>query len=193
MISRQLTPSSASPSRSAEVMPPTTVLERYAPRHVALRVEEDLDVARAVRRDAAQVGQGEVVEVPFRHEDGDALVVDAQEVLEAAEAILGAAFLGRGAGQRDAVAAAELEQQLGLKRALDVQVQLGLRQATQERLEGGVGEGERGGVGHGAPSGHRLTPLYPLGAIAARRAAGEGGLTLGGVRLCREGGVRRGW
>ena len=94
MMSRQLRPSSASPSRSALRDASDHVLERYAPRHVALRVEEDLHVAGAVRGDAAHVGHGQVVEVLLCHEDGDALVVDVQEVLEVVEAVLGATLLG---------------------------------------------------------------------------------------------------
>src|SRR3546814_12611348 len=43
--------------------------EGYAAPGVSLRVEEDLRVAHSVLRDAAQVGQGEVVEIRFRSEE----------------------------------------------------------------------------------------------------------------------------
>ena len=132
MMSRQLTPSSVSPSRSARVMPPTTSANGTPLRHVALGIEEHLHVPGAVRRDAAHVGRRQVVEVLLGDQDRDSVEVDVQEVLEVAEAVLGAALLRRRARQLDAVAAAELQQQFGLERALDVQVQLRLGQATDE-------------------------------------------------------------
>src|SRR3546814_11815267 len=42
--------------------------EGYAAPGVSLRVEEDLRVAHSVLRDAAQVGQGEVVKIRFRQQ-----------------------------------------------------------------------------------------------------------------------------
>ena len=74
-------------------------------------------------------------------------------------------------GKTDAVAVAELEQKLGLERALDVHVQLGLGQAAHERDHGGAGSGGLagiGGVGHTSSFGPSVEPLYPLHTIAAR-------------------------
>ena len=109
---------------------------------MALRIEEDLDVPRAVSLGAAQVRHRELVEILFGDEHVDAGVIEVQEVLQVVEVVGGAALFGGGAGQRDAVAFAELQQHLGFERALDVHVELGLGNAADERVHGLV-------VGHG--------------------------------------------
>ena len=63
MMRRELTPSSRSASTSARADALDDDGEGHAARHVALRVEEHLDVPRAVGVRAPQVGGGELVEV----------------------------------------------------------------------------------------------------------------------------------
>ena len=98
---------------------------------VGLRIEEDLRVAHALVRRAPQVRRREVGEVLLGHEHGAARVVQVEERLEIVEHVRRAHRLDVRVRQRDAVARRELEHQLRLERALDVQVQLGLGQALQ--------------------------------------------------------------
>ena len=60
-------------------------------------------------------------------------VVDVEEALQVGELVRRAQRLDRRPGERDPVAPREPEHELGLERALDVQVQLGLRHRPQQR------------------------------------------------------------
>ena len=62
-------------------------LERDAARGMGLRVEEDLDVTNALCAGAGQVGDRELVEIPFVDEHRARPVVDVQERLQVAEAV----------------------------------------------------------------------------------------------------------
>src|SRR3546814_18553555 len=106
---------------------------------MALRIEEDLGMADVVLRDAAQVGQGEIVEILLGEQHRHALVVEVEKILQAGESIGRAQRLDVGVGQGNAVALSEGEHHLRLQRAFDVQVKLRLRQAgaTSEKRGGG--------------------------------------------------------
>src|SRR5438128_3799084 len=101
-------------------------LERYASIGVGLRIEEDLRVAHALGGGPRQVGPGQIVEILFRQKHAAASVVDVEERLEIAEDVGAADLLDGGIGQLDTVAPRQLEHQLGLECAFDVQVQFGL-------------------------------------------------------------------
>ena len=114
-------------------------LERDAAVSVRLWVEEQLDVDETLGCDPSEVGHRKVVEVVFRPEDGHALVVLRQERGEVPE-IVGCPHLGdRCVRQLEPIAPCQLELQLRLQRALDVQVQLGLGDRSDERLDVHVG------------------------------------------------------
>jgi hypothetical protein len=98
--------------------------QRHPVAQVGLRVEEDLGPADPGRRGPVQVRLRQVVEVLLPLQDTQVRVVQVQEGLQAVELVPGPQF-GRVRGrQRDAVARRQPDQQLGLKRAFDVQMQL---------------------------------------------------------------------
>src|SRR3546814_3023673 len=74
-------------------------------------------MAAAVRRDAGEVGHGQVVEVLLGPQHARALVVDVQEVLQVGEGVGGAHLLDRGERQRQPVAAGEGEHLPRLERS----------------------------------------------------------------------------
>ena len=113
--------------------------EGDAPVRVGLGIEEDLGVPDIVRRGAAEVGEGEVVEVLLRLQHGGPGVIDVEEVLQVGEGVGRAHRLDVREGDLDPVAPGEGEHLLRLQRALDVQVQLGLGQAGDEGVEIGHG------------------------------------------------------
>jgi hypothetical protein len=97
-------------------------LDGDAARGVCLRVEEDLGMPHAVRARPLEVGTRQVAEVALGLQHGHALVVDVEERLQVAERVGRAQLLDAREAQRDAVARGQLEHQLGLERALDVEV-----------------------------------------------------------------------
>jgi hypothetical protein len=107
-------------------------LESNAAAGVGLRVEEDLGMEDILGAGLFQIGPGHVVKVLLGLQDGHALVVEVEEVLQLGELILGAQRLDRRVGQVDAVAFGEPKHGVRLDRPLDVQMQLGLRQAFNE-------------------------------------------------------------
>ena len=137
MMSRQLTPRlglavAQRPGDAAD-----DVGEGHASRHVALRVEEDLHVADAVGGDAAHVGGREVVEVLLRDEHGHARRSRCRgSCWRSLNRYWARHSSADEQGSVDAVAPPELEQQLRLERALDVQVQLRLGQPADEAPDG---------------------------------------------------------
>ena len=136
---------------------------------VGLRVEEDLGVAHVVGAGAREVGGGEVVEVLLLEEHARSRVVDVEEVLEVREGIGGPHLLDGAVGQPDPVALRDGEHELGLERALDVQVELGLRKGGHEvrdvRPRGGPAGPVRSLLVHvvSVPPGSRLSqPAGPI-------------------------------
>ncbi len=114
---------------------PQTVDDRFesdATASMALRIEEDLGVAHVLCRRPPQVRHGEGVEVLLLQQSLHALVIEVEEVLQIAEVIGGLQGGDAVVPQGDAVAPGELEHQLRLEAALDVDVQLGLRDAGDE-------------------------------------------------------------
>ena len=101
-------------------------LERDAAIRVRLGIEEDLGVAHALASGPNQIGPGQVIEVLFLEKYAAARVIDVEEGLQVAENISVAHVLDRGIGQRNSVSACQLEHQLRLECALDVEMELGL-------------------------------------------------------------------
>jgi hypothetical protein len=89
---------------------------------VRLRVEEDLGVPDALPGRTVQVPSSEVVEVLLGDEGTTPRVVDVEEGLEVVEHVRGAHRLDIGIWQLDPVPLREPEHELGLERALDVEV-----------------------------------------------------------------------
>jgi hypothetical protein len=138
-----------------------------ATRRVGLRVEEDLAVHDVVVRRALEVRPGHGVEVVLGDQHAGAGVVHVQEALQVREGVGRSQRLHAGVGQRDAVAPGQLEDQLGLQRALDVDVQLGLGRHAQQRQQVRAGNvGKVDGQGHGQDPGGDGPTLS-----AGRRAA----------------------
>ena len=118
-------------------------LEGHAAVGVGLRIEEDLGVPDAVGVRPLEIGPGQVVEVALDEEHLRALVVDVEKVLQPGE-LVGPADLAHGAeAQRHPVALRDLEHQLRLERALDVQVQLGLGKVPNEVVHAQSRSGRR--------------------------------------------------
>jgi len=98
----------------------------------------DLGPAHPGRRGPGQVRAGQVVEVLLLLEDTQAGVVQVQEGLQAVEPVPGPEFPGITGGQRDVVADGQLDQQLGLERAFDVQMQLSDRKHGRDSAARGT-------------------------------------------------------
>ncbi|CAM5677551.1 hypothetical protein SFUMM280S_08902 [Streptomyces fumanus] len=109
-------------------------LHADAPGEVGLRVEEDLRVPHALRGGAGEVGVGEVLEVPFGAQNGRQRVVQVQEGLEVGEAVRLAQGVRVGVREGDTVAGGQLESQLRLQGAFDVQVQFRYGQGHQRMV-----------------------------------------------------------
>ncbi|GAA4854623.1 hypothetical protein GCM10023201_55750 [Actinomycetospora corticicola] len=116
-------------------------LDRDATGEVGLRVDEQLDVAHPGRRGPRQVRLRHRREVRRLPEHRHVRVVEVEEVLEVVEGVAGAQVLEVAVGQGHPVPLGQLHDQLGLERALDVDVQ----------LDGGRG------VGHAGDPGSRAT------------------------------------
>ena len=101
-------------------------LERNPAIRMRLGIEEDLGVAHALASGPNQIGPGQVIEVLFLEKYAAARVIDVEEGLQVAENISVAHVLDRGIGQRNSVSACQLEHQLRLECALDVEMELGL-------------------------------------------------------------------
>jgi hypothetical protein len=99
---------------------------------VCLRVEKDLRVQHVILLATQQVSPAQVEKILLLDEDIGALVVDIEEGLQVAELVGGSDFVGRSEGYFDAIAPRQLEHQLRLEAALDVQVQFDLGQFTNE-------------------------------------------------------------
>ena len=125
-------PSSRAPRSQAAARPADHRADVDAARSVRLRVEEDLGVDHVVGGRAFEVGERHVGEVALVQQHAGAGVVDVEEALQIGEGIGGAQGLDVRIGERDAVALRQREDQLGLERALDVDVQLGLRHRPQQ-------------------------------------------------------------
>lgn len=103
----------------------------HAPRDVRLRVEEDLRVPHPLRGGPGEIGVRQVLEVPLGAQDGHELVVQVQKGLEVLEPVRLAERVRVGVRQRDAVARGQLESQLRLQSAFDVQVQFSFGEGHQ--------------------------------------------------------------
>ena len=77
------------------------------------------------------------MEVVLVAQDVCALVVEVEKRLQVLEVVGAAQCLDRRIWERDVVLACQLEDHLGLERALDVQVQLGFGEASDEGLDVG--------------------------------------------------------
>src|SRR2546421_7753071 len=122
---------------AADVEPITSILERPVDasdhrleRDTAVRVrlgiEEDLGMAHALAGGPGQVGPGEVVEVLLFEQYAAARVIDVEEGLQVAENVGPADVRDRGVRQGNGVSACQLEHQIRLEGALDVEMELGL-------------------------------------------------------------------
>jgi hypothetical protein len=107
------------------VIPCRCSAQRHAPAGVRLGVDEDLGVHHALGGGPGEVGIGEVGEVLRPLEDGGQLVVEVQEGLQVRERVRAPQFVELGVPQARAVPGGEVERQLRLQGALEVQVQLG--------------------------------------------------------------------
>ena len=121
----------------ARCRPSITVSHRHAARGVRLRVEEHLGVHHVVGRGAFEIGPGHVVEILLVQQHAGAGVVDVEEALQVGEGVGAAQLFHARVGNGDAVALRQREDQLGLERALDVDVQLGLGHGAQQRGQRG--------------------------------------------------------
>src|ERR1017187_5467321 len=108
--------------------PAEDLFERNPVGQGGLPVEEDLGPAHPRRRGTGHVGAGRVVEVLLDLQHAQVPVVQVEKGLQAVERVLGTQFLDVQHRHPGAISCRELDQQLGLKRALDVNVQLGNRQ-----------------------------------------------------------------
>src|SRR5581483_11298012 len=102
---------------------------------VGLRVEEDLGPAYAGRRGPGQVRPGQVVEVLLELEHAQVGVVQAEEGRQAVEAVRGPQLVHVKDRHPGAVPRGQADQQLGLERALDMDVQLGNREHADQSPE----------------------------------------------------------
>ena len=99
---------------------------RDAADRVGLRIEEQLGVDDPIGRGALEVRGGERAKVVAIAEHVAAGVVEIEERLEVAELVGGADLVDRGVRELRTVLLGEREHQLGLERALDMQVKLDL-------------------------------------------------------------------
>ena len=135
MISWERMPSRSAASSWARRRPADDGLEADPAAGMGLGVEEHLHVHEALGCHPFEVGHGQVVEVRLGQEDGHAFVVLGQERREVVEVVGRAHRRSRGVGQLEPVACRELELQLGLQRALDMQMQLSLGDGPDEGVD----------------------------------------------------------
>ena len=128
----------------------------YAPSCVGLGIKEDLGAHHAVPGRPLQVGPGHVEEVLFLDQDAGPGVVDVQEALEVLKGVCGSQGLYAGIGQGHPVATGQLEDQLRLEGALDVDVEFRLGHAPEELREGRGRDGVEVDGRHGLTHGHSL-------------------------------------
>jgi hypothetical protein len=102
---------------------------------MGLGIKEDLGVAAAIGVEPGEIGERDVLEVLFRHQDVVGLIDDVEEILQVGEGVGGLDLLDGLERDIDLVALAEREHLLGLERAFDVQVELGLGQTADEARE----------------------------------------------------------
>jgi hypothetical protein len=117
------------------VQPADHGLERYPAAGVGLGIEEDLGVDHVLGAGPAEVRHGQVVEVLLGQQYRHALVVGGQERGQVGEGIAGPHAGGGDVGQADPVARRQLEFELRLQGALEVQVQFRLGQPGDEGRE----------------------------------------------------------
>ncbi len=114
-------------------------LEGNAAIGVGLGIEEGLGVDDVLLLALEQIGPGQVIEVLLGTQHVGAGVVEVEEFLQVAEVVGGAQGLDVRPGQGDAMALGQLEQQLGLQGAFQVQVQFGLGQGIEPVVHGILG------------------------------------------------------
>ena len=126
-------------------------LQRHPVAQMRLRIAEDLRPPHPGRGGTGQVRRREVVEVLLGPEHRQVGVVDVEERLQVAEVRVPRAQFGRVVGrQRHVVAAGQRHEQVGLERALDVQVEFGERRHAASQLRGQPpGPGARSPGRHG--------------------------------------------
>ena len=110
-------------------------LEGNAALCMALRIEEHLDMADIVGGDTLEISVRQVMEVRLGLQDGHALIVDVEKVLQVGELIGGADFLQRLEGDVDLVAGGELHELFRLKAAFQVEVKLCLGQGVDQGIK----------------------------------------------------------
>ena len=106
--------------------------EGNAPVCMGLRIEEQLHMPAAIRRDPPEIGHRQVVEIGLGLQHACALVINVQKVLQVGKGVGRPHRLDIGERQAEAVAPRQIEHQFGLQAALDVQMQLGFGQAPDE-------------------------------------------------------------
>src|SRR5450830_514628 len=114
---------------------------------VAQKAQEQRGMHHVVGGGTLQVGPGHVVEILLFQQHAGAGVVDVEKALQIGEGIRPAQAVHIGVGQAHAIALGQGKDQLGLERALDVDVQLGLGHAAQQL--GQAGWGDVGNLEHG--------------------------------------------
>ena len=139
-------------------------VEGNAAVRMALRIEEDLDMAHIVGPHPLEIGPGEIEEILFGHQHIHADIIDVEKVLQVGEIIGRPDLLDARVGDVQTIAPGQGKHQLGLQRAFQVQVKLGLGQGLDE-ADKIVGHG-------GTPRG--LAPEFMLAATSARPAGASG-------------------
>ena len=105
---------------------PLTTTWKGTPRAVcAWGSKKTSDVAYGLVGHPVEVGAGQVAEVLLSEQNGHALVVDIEEVLQVRETVSVTGLVHGGKGQSDSIALGNGQHQLRLESTFDVDVQFG--------------------------------------------------------------------
>ena len=96
----------------------------HATAYVYLRIKKYFGMPDAHRRDASEVGPGEIVKITLGPKHGGAFVIDVEKTLKIFECVGGAQRFDRLVRQFDRVALSELKDQFRFERAFNVHVKL---------------------------------------------------------------------
>ena len=97
-----------------------------------LRIEKNLRVTDVVRGGALEICSGHLLEIALLQKHARTFVVDIEKRLQIGEVVRAANLVDRTMTKPDSVAAGNLEHQLRLERAFDVDVQLRFRDRANE-------------------------------------------------------------
>lgn len=133
---RQPDANSRSPSRNARWMPSNTVAKAM-PRAVCVCGSKKISVCDAIGMRAAQVGQGQRMEIVLVAQHVGTGVVEIEEGLQVGKIVGRAQRLDVRVLERHAVLLGQREGQLGFERAFDMQMQFGLGDGADEGVDVG--------------------------------------------------------